>query len=115
MKKIAFILAFIATTITCYAQSQAEMNEKARQEFEKTDALLNKVYQEVLKRGDKDSNKALREAQRAWLKFVDLHMDYVFPLKEGENPREVYGSIYHLEYAMIKTDLFKQRIEQLKY
>ena len=55
----------------------------------------------------------MRETQRAWLKYVDLHLKYLFPLKDGENPRQIYGSAFSMDYALEKTDLFYTRIIQL--
>ena len=35
------------------------------------------------------------------------------PLKDSENPREIYGSIYPMEYALEKMSLFESQILQL--
>jgi len=112
-KSFLIPLALILTMTVALAQSQGEMNTAAFKELEQVDAQLNKIYKELLSKGDDESDKALREAQRAWLKFVDLHINYVFPVKKGENPRDLYGSVYPMEYNMLKTQLFKERIKQL--
>ena len=106
-----FVLALSITT--SFSQSQAEMNQTAQAELEKVDAQLNKIYRELISKNDAESNKRLRETQRAWLKFVELHLQYSFPLEEGQSPREVYGSSYDLEYATIKKRLFTERVQQL--
>lgn len=112
--RITLILtSAILITQPLIAQSQAEMNATAQAEFEKTDRQLNALYKKLLEQGDDADDKRLREAQRAWLKYVELHMQATFPLEEGENPRHKYGSIYPLEYAMEMTELFKQRIKIL--
>lgn len=115
MKKLIILIfgALTMSTIVTFAQCQSEMNEMAHKELKKADAQLNKIYQELLSAGDDEADKALREAQRTWLKFVELHIKYVFPLKKGENPRELYGSIYPLEYAMLKARLYTERIKLL--
>lgn len=102
--------------IVSHAQSQAEMNLTAAGELNDADAKLNSVYQRVLSKNadDKAFCADLKEAQRAWIKFVDFHMKTVFPLKEGESPRYVYGSIYPSEFAAEKIELFQQRIKQLE-
>lgn len=117
-----YLLLFSVSLFFCYfgselhAQSQGEMNRVAYEDMEKADAKLNLIYRKVLSQntGNKQFCADLKDAQRAWLKFVDFHMKTVFPLKEGENPREVYGSIYPLEFAVTKTALIDQRIEQLE-
>jgi len=97
-------------------QSQVEINATVQASFDKLDAKLNKSYKDLLERNDNDPSfaTALKEAQRAWLKYVELHMNSVFPLAEGENPGEVYGSNYTAEYLAEKSKLFQQRIEILE-
>jgi hypothetical protein len=56
----------------------------------------------------------LKAGERAWLKYVELHLKMLFFVKEGENPREVYGSIYPLEFAEAKMELIKARTAQLR-
>lgn len=98
------------------AQSQLEMNVASGADLEAADAQLNRIYRKVLaKNADNATFCAnLKEAQRAWLKFVDYHLKTVFPLNDGEDPRVVYGSIYPTEFANTKTALINQRIQQLE-
>ena len=99
-----------------HAQSQAEMYAEAGAGLEKADQQLNAIYQKLLKAHADSPNfcRDLKEAQQAWLKFVDLHMKSAFPLEEGEDPRMVYGSIYPMEYALLRTQLTEERVAQLK-
>lgn len=107
---------FAATPCSSVAQTQAEMNQEAGKELTKADAQLNKLYKKVLEQrtDDPEFTEALKESQRAWLKFVEAQMKMLFHVKEGESPREVYGSSYPTEYAGAKTALIEARIEQLK-
>ena len=113
---LACVFFFLAGPPATRAQSQSEMNQEAAEDLAAADRRLNELYQKLLKENAKDpvyvSN--LREAQRAWLKFVEFHLKNVFPLKRGQNPRDVYGSIYPLDYAVSKTAHVEERIEQLK-
>lgn len=99
-----------------YSQSQMAMNDEAAQDLKKADAELNRVYKKVLSQNSEDSRFCadLKEAQRAWVKFVEYHLKTVFPLKDGEDPRVVYGSIYPLDFAVAKTKLIEARTSQLK-
>ena len=108
------VLVFVAPN-SSFAQSQAEMNHETGKSLEKVDAELNKSYKLLIESRDNDPSftAVLKKAQLIWLKYVDLHMDSVFPLAEGENPREVYGSVYPSEYALEKIKLLKQRIALL--
>ena len=121
MKRLAVslvtcVLALTAAPRDVHAQTQAEMNEAAGKELTKADAQLNKLYKKVLdqRTDDPEFSEALKESQRAWLKFVDAQMKVLFHVKEGESPRQVYGSSYAAEYAASKTALIEARIEQLK-
>lgn len=94
-----------------------EMREQAAEELATADAELNKLYQELLRKhaGDKTYITNLKDAQRSWLAFVELHIKTVYPIKEGENPGMVYGSMYAIDYAVTKAELIKQRIKQLQF
>ena len=63
---------------------------------------------------DPESKKNLRLAQRSWLPFIEAQIGTHYPVKKGENPRELYGSIYPTEVAMMKTELVKARVKQLE-
>ncbi len=93
-----------------------ELNEQSGKRLEKAEAELNKVYKQVLaqRASDPAFSAVLKESQRAWLKHVELHMKVLFFVNEGENPREVYGSVYPTEYAEAKTKLLNARIKDLK-
>jgi uncharacterized protein YecT (DUF1311 family) len=117
-----FILPFIAFSFffvgpsPVAAQTQAQMNAQAGKKLEKADAELNKVYKQVLEQRTEDPEftAVLKEGQRAWLKFAELHLKMLFFVKEGENPREVYGSVYPTEFAEAKAELINTRIAQLR-
>jgi uncharacterized protein YecT (DUF1311 family) len=98
------------------AQSQAEMNEQAGKRLEKADAEMNKVYKQVLMQRAEDPEfvAVLKAGQRAWLKFADLHVDMLFFVKEGEDPRVEYGSMYPMLVAEAKAELVTARTKQLR-
>lgn len=120
LSRVIFLMVFAASVIlplhTGRAQSQSEMNAQASEDLDKADQELNRLYKKILSARQADAKfcSDLREAQRAWLKYVDYHLKTCFPLDEGENPREVYGSIYPLDYATTKTALLQERIKQFK-
>lgn len=98
------------------AQSQAEMNEMALDELAKADDRLNEVYQALLSERDREKKFVadLKQAQRAWLKYVDFHLKSVFTLNDGEVPTHRYGSIYLSEYAEAKKALLERRTAELE-
>ena len=120
--KRALILAlgcfavFDFTSPPTFAQSQNELNEQAGKGLEKADAELNKVYKQILKQraGDSAFVAVLKDGQRTWVKFVDLHLKMLFYVKEGEDPRVEYGSMYPMLFAQAKADLVTARTKQLR-
>jgi uncharacterized protein YecT (DUF1311 family) len=113
---IATLTLLASTPLPSFGQSQAEMNMDSGKRLEKADAELNKVYKRVLAQneGDKEFSAVIKESQRAWLKYVELQMKVLFFVKEGENPREVYGSVYPTEFAEAKSTLIAARTKELK-
>ena len=89
------------------AQTQGEMNDSAYISYKKTDAELNKVYQQLLKGLNKKEKKMLIETEKDWLKFRDSHCDFEAEENEG-------GSIQPLVWSMCMENRTKARIEDLK-
>ena len=98
-----------------YAQSQIEMNATAEADLAAAHAKLNSLYKKVLSNNadDKQFYSDLKEAQRAWLKYMEFHVKTLFPLKEGEDPRFKYGSIYPMELATEQTEMIEARCKEL--
>jgi uncharacterized protein YecT (DUF1311 family) len=111
----AILGLLIGSVIHTHAQTQAEMNDAALNELEAAHAKLNSIYKKVLssKADDKQFCSDLKEAQRAWLKYMEFHMKTLYPVKEGEDPRLVYGSMYSLDLAVEQAEMIKARCKEL--
>lgn len=62
-------------TLDCSDRSaipQIALTQCAAQDAAFWDGLLNNAYQQVIARSDADTERNLREAQRAWITFRDL-------------------------------------------
>jgi uncharacterized protein YecT (DUF1311 family) len=92
------------------------MNEEAAATLAAADVGLNKVYQTILNDYKKDpaALENFRQSQRDWLKEVSSIIAKAYPLKKGENPRVVYGSMYPLDVASMRTQLTVARIRDLQ-
>ena len=66
---VSGMMAFFLSVDT-HAQTQAEINAKARKDFSKADIDLNETYQQVLAKLPPNEKQKLREEQRAWLRLV---------------------------------------------
>jgi len=116
LRVAAAVLSLLLLSPSVLAQSQAEMNRQAVEALELAEANMEKVYRQILKEhaGEKSFLADLKEAQKAWRRYVEFHLKTMFPLKEGEDPTFIYGSIYHLEFAGAKATMVEQRTGQLK-
>ncbi|MFY0253014.1 lysozyme inhibitor LprI family protein [Chitinophaga sp. 30R24] len=109
----SFIISFmlIAGNMATYAQSQAEMNKQAAQEYKDADKKLNDIYQSILK--DYAANKPfiqnLKEAQRLWVQFRDAQVKTMFPAAA-----KTYGSVFPMCRANYLSELTHQRSEALR-
>ena len=112
---IVIVLAVISLApATFYAgPSNTDKDQLACDELEGADADLNRVYRQVMTEYAEDSRftASLREAQRAWITFRDLHVESRYP---GPNKRAEYGSVYSTCHCLEMTELTEQRTAQLR-
>ena len=103
---IAVLVAF--PTSDANAQSQAEMNNQAAKDFEKTDAELNSTYAALMaKLPDAESKRKLKESQRAWIAFRDAEAAFAADQLRGGSAAPV------LRWTSM-TQTTQQRVKQLK-
>lgn len=104
-------------TDPCFAKAanQAEITACAGQAFDKADAELNVVYQQLLKKHAAHKNfiKKLKLAQEAWLKFRDAHIESLYPSPDEDQLR-AEGTVYPMCKAMEMTRLTVERTRTLK-
>jgi len=81
MKKIILVGILWVMFINLFGQTQVELNNLAKSEFDKTDNELNQVYQKLLQDYKSDSVfiKSMKEAQRQWIKFRDAQVKMKYP------------------------------------
>ena len=88
-------------------QSQQGMNMCAGEAYERADKALNVQWAKVMAgEGDKEEDKLLLEAQRAWLKYRDAHC-----LASAYS--SLGGSIWPLLVSGCKAELTRQRTREL--
>ncbi len=70
-----FVIIMASTTVKaedyCEGTTQYAMNMCAGREFEKADAAMNERYAKLLKRLEREDQRKLRQAQRAWITYRD--------------------------------------------
>ena len=110
MNRILFIL-FLTFNLSCFSQTQAEMNKEAYAEFNESDKRLNEIYKTILSEYKTDTIfvENLKKSQRIWLKFRDAEMEMKYP----NYPEKIYGSIHPTCRAFYLKELTDKRIETL--
>jgi uncharacterized protein YecT (DUF1311 family) len=98
-----------------YDGNQAELNQCARDDFDKADKALNDTYRSLVGKLEKQDGdvKPLRKAQRAWIAFRDAELDMMFAC-DDEDMRVCWGSMYPLLYFGAKSDLTEERTRELQ-
>ena len=111
MKRILFIL-FLTFNLSCFSQTQAEMNNGAYAELKESDKQLNEIYKTILSEYSTDNIfiENLKKSQRIWIQFRDAEMEMKYP----NYPEKRYGSIHPTCRALYLKELTDKRIETLK-
>ncbi len=90
----------------CGDGPQQQMNACMAEEYWKSDARLNTLYQELI--GVLENPAKLRQAQKAWLHFRDLSCEY----ESSGIGRD--GSLYPFSVAACRIDLTENRVRDLE-
>ena len=75
--------------------------------FVKTDKSLNVIYNQILKQLPQKQRAKLKEAQRAWLMFVDKEIECQHAIVDIH----VTGTIGGYFYCRVKNELWLQRLQ----
>lgn len=89
------------------ARTQQDLNQCASRAFQRADAELNKLYQQLMKDAGAGERAKLRAAQLAWIKFRDAHCEYEAFGNTG-------GSIYPMVYGFCLAEVTGERAKQFR-
>ena len=105
---IFFVLLF---QITCFSQTQLELNQTAYGAFEEADKELNDTYQKIIEKYQSDTIfiHKLKVAQRIWIKLRDAELDLKYPEREPG----YYGSVLPMCKGYYLAYLTKKRTKAL--
>lgn len=113
MHKTSVLALLLMLATTALAQTQMEQAGDACATYQRADATLNAIYHQVLvvRKDQPQFIAQFKEAQRAWLKFRDAHLESIFPApdKPGE-----YGSSFSMCRCVELAALTTQRVTQLQ-
>jgi uncharacterized protein YecT (DUF1311 family) len=88
-------------------QNQQQLNAQAEKDFQTSDAELNRLYKQLMKKLTGTSKEKLIQSQSLWIKFRDAEADARASEFEG-------GSIVPMIYAGSRNHTTKARIADLK-
>jgi len=112
MKRILVFTITIFFALFSIGQTQHDLNEEAKKEYENADKELNETYNKILKEYKEDTAfiQNLKKSQRLWLQFRDAEMKVKFPGREVG----YYGSVQPMCWSMYKEELTRERLKTLK-
>ena len=112
MTQLILAAVFCLTIKISPAQTQGQLNEEAKNKYQKADKELNSSYQKILTEYKEDTAfiKNFQTAQLLWVQFRDADMKAKYP------DREIgyYGSVQPMCWYMYLTDLTEERTKKLK-
>lgn len=111
MKKILLISICNLLIMNLFGQTQSEMNNKSKMEFERANKDLNQVYLTLIQRYKNDTIfiSSLKVAQLQWVRYRDAQVKMKYP-----SPRNAYGSVLNMCVYYYLEDLTRKRIKELK-
>jgi uncharacterized protein YecT (DUF1311 family) len=107
------LILFLSFNLTCFSQTQAEINKEANSKFEKADDELHDVYQKILTEYKSDTIfiDRLKKTQKIWISYRDAELEMKFPAK---NKQIEYGNVYPMCVSLFLKKLTYERTENLK-
>jgi len=94
-------------------ESQTGLDRCASEEAGRADAALNQAYQQLRLKtkqvaGALDKIKLFEEA---WIRYRDAYLDAMYP---EEDKLAAYGSIFPMEFDLLRADLTREQTKKLK-
>ena len=107
---VLLLLLFVPSLLTAQckdAVSTKDMQDCMDNEWKKSDAELNRVYQESLKKLKPEQAALLKKAQRAWLSYRDAQCDADYKMFAG-------GTAAPLALTQCRVTLTQERTKTLE-
>ncbi len=107
-KILLFVISFSFISFSAPKEPECDFNI--------VDKKLNAVYNSIIAQYKDDTLfiSRLKDAQRAWIKYRDAHIEARFPTVKKGNQYSEYGSIYPQCACMELTELTEERIRILE-
>lgn len=115
MIRFIFLSLFCLTILSCFGQTQSELDEIAANGYHKAQKELDSVYQKILEKYKKDTAfiKNFKIAQRLWVQLRHAEMRAKYPGR-SKNEENYYGSVLPMCWAEYLAHLTMERTKKLK-
>jgi uncharacterized protein YecT (DUF1311 family) len=112
---IGFISVFLTLNGSAGAQSQYELNAQESKAAAQTHGTVKKVIAklEATNKNNKEFAHLLANSQAKWDKFVEAHLNSVFPMAKEDDYDGLYGSAYPMCRQSYKAGLNNDRFKEL--
>jgi uncharacterized protein YecT (DUF1311 family) len=96
------------------AQTQFELNDQMGRDLQDAETAMAATLASIRRLYAEDAQflHCLAESQRAWEVYRDRQLAMIFPYKD--DPKEGYGTVFPMCWAIWKARLTMQRITELK-
>lgn len=94
-------------------KTQLELNKCANEEAKRADAELDALYRELLSQPENDSVAVakIEALRKAWVAYRDAYIEARYP---AEDKQAAYGTIYPMEVALLRADLTRKHIADVR-
>jgi uncharacterized protein YecT (DUF1311 family) len=92
--------------------TQTQMNACAGEEAKRAETDMQETYRRLLTRaqGQAKALEKVRAAQDAWIRYRDAYLEAMYP---AEDKQANYGSIFLLEFSLLRARLTRQHAAAL--
>lgn len=95
------------------AKTQYDLNVCSYEGTKHADDEINHIYAKLIAKlaSDPAAVAKIRAMERAWIVYRDAYIEATYP---ASNKQAMYGSMYPMEVAELRSDLTRKQIDALK-
>jgi len=93
--------------------SQTGLDHCASDEAGRVDAALNRAYQQLRLKAKRTPGaiEKIEQLEKAWMHYRDAYLAAMYP---EENKQAAYGSIFPMEFDLLRADLTREQTKKVK-
>ncbi len=126
LKSFAVAICVLFSASLCHAQvspqfaacekkddTQTGLDHCASDEAKRADDALNQAYQQLRLKAKQTPGalEKIKQFEEAWIHFRDAYLAAMYP---EDDKQAAYGSIFPMEFDLLRADLTKEQTKKLK-